>query len=194
VNGKISVAHPQLAGRNAMALTPQEKKRKEKELKRRLKLQEREPLALSGDRFRKPKYVPAWMAIETAIYEAFVISDKRLTDQDVFAALGSLVRQLRTGPLPSVPDTTALDYEVAEPAGLVVENIRRSWELRLSPENRLPREELIGVLRSIADSLQVRTTPFARSQGYLNYLEGYLGKVGVSVRKVAGPLPPDLLE
>ena len=169
-----------------MALTPQERKRKEKELKRRLKLQEREPLALDTDKFRKPKFTPIWLNIETAIYEAYVVADRKLSDQTVIAAIENLVRQMKAGPLPAPADRLVYDPEQSEE--FLIGNIRRNWAERFSPLDRPTKDDLIGVLRSILYSIETKMTPGPRSQGYVHYLERFLGeKVGVSVQKFAAP-------
>jgi hypothetical protein len=174
-----------------MALTPQERKRKEKEMKRRLKLQEREPLALDTDKFRKPKLTPAWLATETAIYEAYVLADRKVSDQTVIAAIESLVRQMRAGPLPALEDGLRFNPEQVEE--FLITNIRRNWAERFSPLDRPTKDDLIGVLRSILYSIQTNMTPGPRSQGYVHYIERFLGeKIGVSVEKFAAPEPPAL--
>lgn len=169
-----------------MALTPQERKRKEKELKQRLRQQEREPLALDTDKFRKPKLTPVWLATETAIYEAYVVTERKLTDQVAIAAVERLVRQMKAGPLPAAADRVIFDPEHVEE--FLIENIRRNWAERFSPLDRPTKDDVIGVLRSILFSIQTNMTPGPRSQGYVHYLERFLGeKIGVSVQKFADP-------
>lgn len=172
-----------------MALTPQERKRKEKELKQRLKLQEREPLALDTDKFRKPKFTPIWLATETAVYESYVVADRKLTDQTVIAAIESLVRQMRAAPLPELPDRLVFDKSNVEE--FVIGNIRRNWAERFSPLSRPTKDDLIGVLRSVLFSIHANQSPGPGSQGYVRYIERFLGeKVGVSVQKFTAPEIP----
>lgn len=169
-----------------MALTPQERKRKEKELKQRLKQQEREPLALDTDKFRKPKLTPAWLATETAIYETHVLANRKLIDQTVITAIERLVRQMRAGPLEALPDRVVFDRSNVEE--FLITNIRRNWAERFSPLDRPTKDELIGVLRSILYSIQVNMTPGPRSQGYVHYIERFLSeKIGVQVQRFAEP-------
>lgn len=169
-----------------MALTPQERKRKEKELKQRLKQQAREPLALDTDKFRKPKLTPAWLATETAIYETYVLADRTLIDQTVIAAIETLVRHMRAGPLEVLPDKLVFDRDHLE--DFLIVNIRRNWAERFSPLDRPTKDDLIGVLRSILYSIQINMTPGPRSQGYVHYIERFLGeKIGVQVQKFAAP-------
>ncbi len=44
-------------------------------------------------------------------------------------------------------------------------------------------ETLIGVLRTTLDSIRTWGSASPTSRGYLNYIEGFLGKAGISVRK-----------
>ena len=73
---------------------------------------------------------------------------------------------------------------------LVIANIRRNWQI-MAEEGTLPgRDDLIGILRTILHSIQIWRSQSLHSQGYLRYVEGFMKKLGVSVRRVTPDLDP----
>lgn len=104
-----------------------DQKRKKKLEERKRKAREAESLAYMGEKYKTDELVPTWMHTEVGIYEAYVITDRRVFDQTVVAALESLIRQIRAGTLPPLEDTSAIQYEVGREEDLVIESIRRSW-------------------------------------------------------------------
>jgi hypothetical protein len=175
-----------------------------RDLKRKKKLQERkrkarqtESLAYMGEKYKTEELVPTWMHTEIGIYESFVMTERRLLDQTVVAALESLIRQIRAGALPPFEDASELQYEVGREEDLVIENIRRNWERHFAKEWKPPRDKLVGVLRTILGSIATMRSPGPSSQSYMRHIEGFLTKkIGVSVKKFspnmeAIPEPPE---
>jgi hypothetical protein len=81
---------------------------------------------------------------------------------------------------------------------LVVRNVRRNW-VQMMPWPTT--DELVGVLRTTLNSINIWSTRGAESRGYLNYIEGFLKRGGVSVNVVSPegeelpePEEPELLE
>ena len=99
---------------------------------------------------------------------------------------------MREGPLPPLTETNVVTVTEGDEEELVVANICRNWRI-LEEEGALPgRDDLIGVLRTILHSIEVWRSQSLHSQGYLRYVEGFLKKLGVSVRRVTpdlGPIP-----
>ena len=159
-----------------------DQKRKAKLAKRAQRSRPRESLAYHGNKYKTDAMVPVVFRTETGIYETFVMTDRRLTDDQVTRALEGLITRMRQGPLPlpSPEDAPAGEGEDE----LIVWNIRRNW-VDLADLPRPPtRDDLIGVLRTILGSIEVWTAKAAHSQGYLRYIEGFLRGAGVSVQKV----------
>jgi hypothetical protein len=140
------------------------------------------PLAYEGKKYKRDDLVPVYLATETAILEVFVMTERRLTDRMVRAALEKLVLQLRQGPLPPLEDTGTLEVIPGQEEDLIIRNIRRHW-LDLDPWPST--DDLIGVLRTTLNSVNVWSTRGAESRGYLHYIEGFLNKGGVSVSQVS---------
>jgi hypothetical protein len=163
-----------------------DQKRKAKLKKEAAKSRKHEPLAYHGKKYKTAEYVGIILSTETGIYESYVLSDRKLTDDEVEADLERLILQMRQGPLPplgaSEPDGPAAEGSES----LIAWNIRRHWQT-LEERQALPkREDMIGVLRTILGSLETWRSKSMHSQGYLRFLEGFMKETGVSVVKV-GP-------
>ena len=168
-----------------------DQKRKNKLAKRNRKARQSVSLAYMGEKYKTDELVPIWMQTETGIYETFVITDRKLLDQTVVASLEKLIMRLRTGTLAPLTDDAVIDYEVGHEEDLVIENIRRRWELYFEDEWRPPKDKLIGVLRTILGSIETMRSPSPRSQSYMRHIAGFLTKkLGVSVKKVSADMQP----
>ena len=72
----------------------------------------------------------------------------------------------------------------------MIENIRRNWRI-MEGKGTLPgRDDLIGVLRTILNSISIWRTQSLHSRSYLHYLEGFSKNSGVSVRKATNDWKP----
>ena len=94
-----------------------DQKRKKKLEERKRKARQTESLAYLGEKYKADELIPTWMHTEIGIYETYVITDRQLVDQTVVAALESLIRQIRSGTLPPLSDTSTIHYEVGQEAG-----------------------------------------------------------------------------
>ncbi len=168
-----------------------DQKRRDKLAKRNRKARQSMSLAYMGEKYKTDELVPIWMQTEIGIYETFVITDRKLLDQTVVASLEKLIMRLRAGTLPPLTDDAVIDYEVAQEEDLVIENIRRRWELYFEDEWRPPKDKLIGVLRTILGSVETMRSSSPRSQSYMHHIAGFLTKkLGVSVKKVSADMQP----
>jgi hypothetical protein len=113
------------------------------------------------------------------IYEAFVVSGRELTDDDVEVELEELIGELRERP---AAELIFPKSDEDRPAGWAPTAILPHWQEMLE-NRRLPaRDDLIGILRTILGSLDTWRSRSASSRGYLNYLEGFMNKMGVRVQ------------
>lgn len=169
--------------------------RQSRDQKRRAKLKKRaersrkhESLAYSGARYKADAYAPLFFRTEVGIYESYVMCDRELTDDEVEAAIERMVLRMRQGPLPPLDETGTLTLAERGEEDLVIANIRRNWQI-MAEEGSLPgRDDLVGMLRTILHSIQVWRSQSLHSQGYLRYVEGFVKKLGVSVRRVTADL------
>jgi hypothetical protein len=174
-----------------MPKDPHEKKRKKKLAEKKRKARQAESLAYMGEKYKKDKLIPAWMHTEIGIYQTYVMTDRKIFDQTVKSSLENLIRQMRAGPLPPLPETVEIHYQVGREEDLLIENIRRSWADHFATEWRPPKDDLIGVLRTILGSIEKVRAPGPRSQSYLRHIEGFLTKkVGFSIKRFSADRKP----
>lgn len=170
-----------------------DRKRKKRLAKEKRKARQTESLAYMGEKYKADKLIPAWLHTEIGIYQTYVMTDRKLLDQTVASSLENLVRMMRAGTLPQFSETDEIHYEVGREEDLLIENVRRCWADHFATEWRPPKEQLIGVLRTILGSIQKVKAPGPRSQSYLKHIAGFLTKkIGVSVKALSAdrkPLP-----
>ena len=167
-----------------------DQRRKAKLKKRAERSRKHESLAYSGAKYKTDEYAPLFYRTEVGIYESYVMCDRELIDDEVEAAIERMVIQMRQGSLPALPESGTLTLTEGGEEDLVIANIRRNWQV-MAQEGTLPvRDDLLGMLRTILHSIQVWRSQSLHSQGYLRYVEGFVKKLGVSVRRVTPDLDP----
>jgi hypothetical protein len=167
-----------------------DQKRKAKLKKRAERSRKHESLAYSGKTYKTDEFAPIFYRTELGIYESYVICDRELIDDEVEAAIERLVIQMREGPLPPYIESDVITITEGGEEDLVITNIRRNWQI-LEEKGTLPgRDDLIGILRSILHSISIWRSQSLHSQGYLRYIEGFMKKLGVSVRQATQDLQP----
>lgn len=158
-----------------------DQKRKAKVTKERKAHQDSGVLPYKGNTYKSPELVPTVFRTELGIHEADVMSERSLTDRDIRAALEQLVLDMRQSPLPPQDDSNRFS-DTGSPTDLIVWNIRRNWKDLYEESPHPGRENLIGVLRTLLDSINTWSTPSPASRGYLHFVEGFLKKSGATVR------------
>lgn len=158
---------------------------KKQEKKRQQRLRERErnnpaALAYHGNKYRTDALVMPLMETETSILEAFIVLDRNLTDHDVGRALVRLIDLVRRGNM--LAENRPLSIAADDPSAAVVQLVCLKWQ---AMGERLPgRNNLVGILRTILGSVENHQTVKPASQNYLNFVEGFLAKLGVQVQLV----------
>ncbi len=165
-----------------MAHKPNKDQKRKKKLAERKKKAGSEVTPYEGNKYRVPPYLDFLMAAEMGIHEADVISDREITDRDVKHHLEELVRELRGERRRKVEgegEEKALEH-------VVIARIRDHWQSKRDSVMFRPTDsDLAGVLRTIIDSLNVRTHMTPGGRGYLDYIEGFLGELGFTARKAS---------
>ncbi|MBL8793481.1 MAG: hypothetical protein JNM56_06235 [Planctomycetia bacterium] len=137
----------------------------------------------TGNAFKSDELLPTVFHTELGIHEADVMSQRGLTDRDVYAALEQLIGDLRHGPLPALDDSNRFT-DTGSPIDLIVWNIRRNWKTLYQESPHPGRDNLVGVLRTLLNSVNTWGTSSPTSRGYLHFVEGFLKKQGAAVRIV----------
>lgn len=167
-----------------------EKKRR-KDKQRKTKLIQRSQaqssaLAYHGQKYKHDEYVPVFLATEAGIHEADTILRGRLTDRDVEAALTRLIDDLRRSD--RLPDA---EGGTLDETGAIIERILSRWEHQFGLQGRPPRDVLVGILRTTLGSIEVWSSK-GGARGYLNYIKGFLGRVGMGFHQVTREQLADL--
>ena len=166
-----------------------DQKRKAQLAKKAQKARKKESAAYLGEKYKTEELIPLWMEAEIGIYEAYVITDRKLLDSDAATALETLVEQMRTGTLPSLSDDAELHYQAGKEADLVMTNIRHRWAAYFEANWRPPQDQRIGVLRTILGSIEKVRSFGPRSQSYMHHIAGFLTKkLGVKVEQFSADM------
>jgi hypothetical protein len=167
-----------------------DQKRKAKLKKRTARSRNNESLAYAGRKYKTDEYASIFYRTEVGIYESYVMCDRELTDDEVEAAIERLVLRLREGPLPPPGEMDVVTITEGGEEDLVIANIRRNWRIMGEKESLPGRDDLVGVLRTILHSIAIWRSQSLHSQGYLRYVEGFMKKLGVSVRRATSDFNP----
>jgi hypothetical protein len=168
-----------------------DQKRKAKLAKKNSTSRQPVSLAYMGDKFKTDELIPTWMNAEIGIYESYVMTDHKLLDHTVVAAIEKLIRQMRAAASPPLSDGAEIHYEVGLEEDLVVENIRRSLAKHYQTEWKPSKDQRIGVLRTILGSIEKMRGPGPRSQSYMHHIAGFLTKqIGVKVESFSKDMTP----
>jgi hypothetical protein len=110
-----------------------------------------------------------------AIYETIIASNRTLTNEQVGQALIRLVRELRKGePGPSPDSTMKMDFAAGREVDYVIWNIRRHWRMLFQDIDPVSASDLIGILRTLLHSLELRVWLTGSSHGYVAFLEEFM--------------------
>ena len=139
-------------------------------------------LAYHGNKYKRREFVMPLFRAEVGIHESSVVTGRRLTDRHVRSALETLILQMRGGSVPESLERTVSPSTGEDETGLIIWSIRRNWADLFATEPPPPRDDLIGVLRTILGSVELRSSVDPTSRRYLDFLEGFLARAGVSVR------------
>ena len=138
-------------------------------------------LAYRGRKYQTEELVPLLFDTEIGIYECFVMTERRLTDYDVWSALQKLILQIRNGLLTPGDDLPECQDGDAGEVELLIWNIRGHWQNFFQTEPYPGRDKMIGMLRTTLGSIEVWGAVNRNSRGYLRYIEEFLKEGGVSV-------------
>lgn len=167
----------------------EKKRRKDKERKTKLiqrSQAQASALAYHGQKYKRDEYVPIFLATEAGIHEADTILDRRLTDRDVEAALTRLIDDIRRSDRLFDAEDDTLDE-----TGAIIDRILSRWDHQFSLQGRPPRDVLVGILRTTLGSIEIWSSR-GGARGYLNYIKGFLGKVGMGFHLVTHEQLADL--
>ena len=135
--------------------------------------------------YQADEYIPYIFKAETGILQAWTINPK-ITDGDARQALRGLIKQIgaaNTLPedLTNIADERTLNVKADDPEELLATLILDGLRLAFREHGPLTAEDVVGVLKTINHSVGTWNIGM-RQQGYLKYLQGFLGQMGVKPR------------
>lgn len=157
--------------------------------------------------YRSEQYVIYIMNAETGLLQAGTIAPE-LTDGDIYETLENLIVRLED---PEVfaelfPDQSSDDSQKgraddSDTTTFVEYFITMSLRNAFAQHGPLEAADVIGILEVIKTSVK-RWSVGMHRRGYLTYLEGFLGQMGVNVKKLSAEearalgleAPPDMIE
>jgi hypothetical protein len=155
-----------------------EKKRKAQKERRR---PEPQVLAYTGNKYRRDELGPFHFTVESAIYECYVLTKRKLMDNHARQALTELIALLRHGPLPEWKPNEELVLSAGGEVELIKTDIRFHVHEYLQKNPHPGRDNMIGVLRSILGSIDMWGSINPASRGYLEYIADFCLQAGVTV-------------
>lgn len=187
-----------MATRRQRKLEKKRRKEEQQRIKHRNRPVSAASLAYHGDRYKTDEFVPIFASTETGIIEAFAISDRRLTDRSVEQALVKMIVGMRqdtlqplNGEALSSEEATSFEGKAGDEQELIIWRVSSHWQDLFENKPAPARDTLIGVLRTILGSIEVWRSPGPTSRGYLHYIDGFLGKAGISVESYPVDEEPD---
>lgn len=167
--------------------------RRSRDQKRKLKLErkttrrgkEPEVLPYLGSKYRRLDLAWAYRATETAIREAFVADDRRMTDRDVRAAFEDIVRSLRRGESPRAVNPDTVEDIEADRAGFLAGVVGWHWE---ESGVRASREDLAGVVRTLLAEMEAREEYSSDPRAFLWRVES--GPLRLGLMPASAPSAP----
>jgi hypothetical protein len=144
------------------------------------------PLA-HPERYRTEEHVRAVMAAETGILMAYVTLDRQITDHQVEEAVRALVRELRAGREWAGEEPLDVRASVEEPDALIAWAIKSEWQRLYAGRPRPSAEVLEGILGVVLRSIDCWYASGRGPRAYLEYLEPFLGHLGVYIEHTREP-------
>lgn len=128
----------------------------------------------AGGRSLPTKLVPVLCATEMAIYQAYLLADRKLTDHDVRQSVTDLLGRLRGDRLPAL-------FRAFEQCAddLISWRIQLSWNQLSEGSPRTDDSDLCRVLEAIQRSIDTWSRPAGTSRGYIKFIEGYHNQSGM---------------
>jgi hypothetical protein len=159
------------------------KDRRSHDQKRKAKLaernkRERDDAAVTpyaGRKYQADAWVPHMFHTERAVYETILLSQEHLTNPQTREAFVQLIKHLQDGhPAALTEAEAALSYAPGAEVQYLIWNIRRHWGLLFDEQGPVSTEDLIGILRTLLNSIEAHAWNTGAARGYVVFLKGFM--------------------
>ena len=132
---------------------------------------------LKAATYQTDYWARAFHQTELGILEAHRALAGQLTDAQVRSALIELARSLKGGMPPLREESAAAaPIDPGHPTPLVIDSIRRRWKVLFEIWHPVSPDDLVGILRTLLSSIDVRKSSASPDTGYLAFLDRFLPK------------------
>ncbi len=129
----------------------------------------------AGSKYQADAWIPHIYETELAVFETILASNRTLTNEQVGQAFVRLVRGLRNGePGPLPEDAPKLEFAPGGEVDYLIWNVRRHWRMLFKDTEPVSSPDLIGILRTLLHSLELRVWLTGPSLGYVAFLEEFM--------------------
>ncbi len=161
-----------------------QKKAEKKKSERAALARQPSPLAYTGKKYKTAALVEPLLHAETGIRQADLITDCKLTDREVVAALERLILHARRKGIPRQEEMQEQGLTTDTVEDLIIGMILGNWQQFFETKSWPSRDQLVGVLRTIRGSIDAWTSVSPKSRGYLEFIVDFLRKTGCTVEQV----------
>jgi len=129
----------------------------------------------TGRKYQASKWVPHVFRTERGIYETIQLTRRRLTNEQVRAGLIWLIDHLHRGDAATLPENESdFTYSPGHEVAFLVWNIRRHWGELFEEEGPVSSRDLIGILRTLLNSIKAHAWNTGPDKGYVAFLEEFM--------------------
>jgi hypothetical protein len=159
--------------------------RQSRDQKRKAKLAERAkrhapsgPEPYEGTKYQAEGWTPHVYRTELPVYEAIVLSQRRLTNEQVREAFVRLIAHLRAGEHALLPeDAPEVPFAPGGEVEFLIWNIRRHWRELVKEQGPVATADLIGILRTLLHSIEAHAWNTGPEHGYVAFLYDFLRRM-----------------
>ncbi|MFL5338634.1 MAG: hypothetical protein ACJ8F7_00570 [Gemmataceae bacterium] len=128
-----------------------------------------------GRKYQSDVWTPYVYEVEVGIYDTIELSRRTLTNATLKAVLIDLVKRLRQGLPAALADSEPdLAYSKETEHEYLVWVIRRQWRSALEKYGAASPDDLIGILRTLLNSIEAHRWNTGEARGYVDFLVKFM--------------------
>lgn len=134
-----------------------------------------------GTKYQSSRWMPYVHSTEQGVFETIQLSQHRLTNKQVKEAFRTLIKQLHEGTSPVLAeDEPEMEFAKGDEVQFLVWAIRRHWTELFETQKPAGSADLIGILRTLLNSIDAHAWNTGPNKGYVAYLDSFMRRTGLS--------------